>query len=279
MTSLAPIDVARLEERRKAIAVSEIALEAEPIMGGWMCSSGRGSWTNQAVGVALDAPVEAGDVDRMVDYFVSRGIEPRVDFCPFADESLMRELATRKFTIREFGNTLYLPLQEPRALDRLPTTLPDGVDLRVIDPANDADVETFVIASCTGFYPEGAEVPEHLLESVRRVVRHPRSVCFLATLDGEPVGGGGVEVTTLDSGETVAALFGVSVLHHARRRGIQAALIAARARHARDQGARFATIGSKPGIPTERNAGRLGFRMAYTLAVVAMAGEGLTPSP
>jgi len=276
---LAPIDVARLEERRKAIAVSEIAEESEPIMGGRMCSSGPGSWTNQAMGVGLDGPVTAADVDRLVAYFVSRAIEPRVELCPFADESLMRELAPRNFTIREFGNVLYLPLNGPGAPEPPAPAPPEGVQIRLIDPADDDAVETYIRASTAGFFPEGQPIPEHMLTSMRRVVRHPRCASFLATLDGRPVGGGGVEVARPDGGEPVAALFGVSVLPDARRRGIQAALIAARVRHARERGAVFATIGSKPGIPTERNAARLGFRMAYTLAVVAMAGEGLAPSP
>ena len=60
---------------------------------------------------------------------------------------------------------------------------------------------------------------------------------------------------------------------------VQAALIARRLEHARDQGCELVTIGSRPGIATERNAARLGFYVAYTKVIMAMPGEGLTSSP
>ncbi len=120
MEPITPIDVARLEERRKAVAVSEIALEAEPIMGGWMCYSAPGGWENQALGLGLDGPVTGADADRLVAYYVSRGVEPKVELCPFADESLTRELSARGFTVREFDNVLFLDLRDPGAIGRLP---------------------------------------------------------------------------------------------------------------------------------------------------------------
>lgn len=274
----APIEIARLEDRRQARAVAEIARDAEPIMGGWMCRDEPGSWCNQAVALGLDAPATAAEVDRLVAYYVSAGIEPRVELCPFAHESLVHKLRDHAFTLRQFENVLYLQLSEPAALDHLPTSPPEGVTIEIVDRDDAEQVETFIQASSLGFFKEGEPIPEHFLESMRRVVRHPRTESFLARLDSKPVGGGGVEVADID-GVTTSCLFGVSVLPHARRRGIQQALIAERARYARDRGARIACIGSKPGIPTERNAARLGFRMAYTKAILAMAGEGLAPSP
>jgi GNAT superfamily N-acetyltransferase len=64
-----------------------------------------------------------------------------------------------------------------------------------------------------------------------------------------------------------------------RRRGIQQALIVARLERGRERGSRQAFIISGPGIPTERNATRLGFGMAYTRVVLVKRGEGLMPSP
>ncbi len=278
MPPLAPIDIARLEDHRQARAVAEIALESEPLMGGWICRSEPGAWTNQAIAIGLDAPVTPAEVDRLIEYHASAAIEPRVELSPFAHESLLTELATRGFTLRQFENVLYLPLQNPGDLALLPQRLPEGVTIEVVD-RNDADqVETFIRASSLGFFPENADIPDHFFESMRRVARHPRTESFLARLDGRPVGGGGVEVADID-GTLTSCLFGVSVLPDARRRGIQQALIAARLRHAHERGALIACIGSKPGIPTERNAARLGFRMAYTKAVLALAGDGLVPSP
>lgn len=278
MDPLAPIDIARLEDHRQARAVAEIASESEPIMGGQMCRDAPGSWCNQAVAIGLEAPVTKAEVDRLIEFYVAAGVEPRVELSPFAHESLVHGLRDRGFTLRQFENVFYLPLQQPGALDRLPQSQPDGVTIEVVDREDDELVETFIRASSLGFFKEGEQIPEHFFDSMRRVVHHPRSESFLARLNAEPVGGGGAEVADID-GTTTSCLFGVSVLPQARRRGIQQALIAARVRYAKDRGARIACIGSKPGIPTERNAARLGFQMAYTKAILAMAGEGLTPSP
>ncbi|MFI4897911.1 MAG: GNAT family N-acetyltransferase [Phycisphaerales bacterium JB059] len=278
MPPLAPIEIARLEDHRQARAVAEIAREAQRIMGGWMCRSEPGSWTNQAAAIGLDAPVSPAELDRLTDFYSSAAIEPRVELCPFADDSLVTQLSARGFTLRQFENVLYIPLRDDASLSRLPTRLPDAVTIERVDRHDDEHVETFIRASSLGFFPDDADIPDHFLDSMRRVARHPRTESFLARLDGRPVAGGGVEVADID-GTLTSSLFGVSVLPHARRRGIQQALIAARLRHARERGALIACIGSKPGIPTERNAARLGFRMAYTKAVLALAGEGLTPSP
>ena len=85
----------------------------------------------------------------------------------------------------------------------------------------------------------------------------------------------GIGTTARDG---LAALFGTSVLPAFRRRGIQTALIAARLERARQRDCTFATIHSRPGIPTERNAKRMGFALVYTKAIMTMPGEGLVTS-
>lgn len=95
----------------------------------------------------------------------------------------------------------------------------------------------------------------------------------MARIGREAVGAAGCQ-----SSEGVTQMFGASVKPACRRRGIQQALIAARAEHGRTLGSRMAVIHSKPGIPTERNSARLGFQMAYVRAVLVKHGEGLVPS-
>jgi GNAT superfamily N-acetyltransferase len=99
----------------------------------------------------------------------------------------------------------------------------------------------------------------------------PATLTYAATLDGQLVAAGSVHL-----GDRSAALMGVSTLPAFRRRGIQQALIARRLAAAR--GCILATISSKPGIPTERNAMRLGFTMAYTKVIVVRPGPGLAAS-
>jgi GNAT superfamily N-acetyltransferase len=53
-----------------------------------------------------------------------------------------------------------------------------------------------------------------------------------------------------------------------RRRGVQAALIAARLRAGAERGCDLATAGTLPGTVSQRNYERLGFQVAYTRALM-----------
>jgi GNAT superfamily N-acetyltransferase len=77
----------------------------------------------------------------------------------------------------------------------------------------------------------------------------------------------------------VTSLLGTSVLPRFRRRGIQQALMAVRLERALELGSDLSDITSRPGIPTERNAGRLGFQLAFVRPVLVRRAPGLVPSP
>ncbi len=273
-------EIARIEEQRQAIGTGEVALESEPIAGGVMAFTAPGSWSNQACGLGLDAPVSDDDLDRLVDFYVSRAVEPKIEVCPFADESLTLGLAKRGFTLREFVNTLARPLPAGEDLRAsMPFGWPDGLEVRLVDPGDDEIVRQYVDVSGSGFRDPGEKVEDHFIELSTRVVRHPRSDSFLAFVDGHVAAGGGMETSDPIRGRRGACLFGASVLPEFRRRGIQQALMVARMERARQRHAELVCIQSKPAIPTERNALRLGFTLAYTKAILAMAGQGLSPSP
>ncbi|AKU90942.1 acetyltransferase, GNAT family [Vulgatibacter incomptus] len=255
-----------------ARATAELAREAESIAGGIMSFDGVGSWANLAVGLGLDGPVEADELDRLVRFYADRGVEPRIEICPFVDESLLRGLADRGFTVRDFENLLVRDLRGG-ALPQADGG-PDRLEIARVDPSNEAQVRTFIDVSTSGFRPEGEALAEPLLSLTRGMVSSPSNRCFLALYEGEPAGGGAVGVSG-----SIGALFGTSVLPRYRRRGIQRALILRRLQQARDEGCTHAVIASKPGIATERNATRVGFFLAYTKVLLALRREGLVPSP
>ena len=272
---LTPVEIARLEEARQAAGTADVAAEAVPIAGGSMCFSGPGSWSNQAAGLGLDGPVSGEDLDRLVDFYVSRGTEPRIEVCPFVDSTLVRGLAERGFELREFENVLAREIGPDEDLQAIhPRGWPAGLEIREVDGADEAAVATFVDVSTSGFRPAGQPVDARLDAIMRRMFELSRVRAFLAELDGVAAGGGAME-----SGTNVAALFGTSVLPAFRRRGLQVALMLRRLEAVREAGCSLATIGSRPGVPTERNAGRIGFSVAYSKVVLAMPGEGLEPSP
>jgi GNAT superfamily N-acetyltransferase len=269
---LAPVDVAHFEEARAASMLAASAQESRPWAGGTMAFSGRGSWQNQVMGAGLDQPVSDAQIDEMVAFYESRGVEARIELCPFAHESLTSGLSDRLFTVRELENVLAFDLRG--VLPKLPHGWPAGVEIELVDPDDSTGIEALVEVSLRGFVPVGTPIPGALRDASRRVLSMARTRGFVARLEDQVVGGGLLDLT-----EDSANLAGTSVIPEARRRGIQQALVRARLQTAREHGCRIATIDSKPGIPTERNAMRLGFAMAYTKIVLARAGAGLQPSP
>ncbi len=270
MNDLSFIELARLIERKQAIAAVELALESQVLADGWLAYGGPGAYVNKACGLGLDrAPTDA-ELDTLVAFFTSRAVEPRVELCPFAHPALVTGLAERGLVLQQFVNVLVRQLPEGEAL---PVTLPEGLTLERVDPANEAAVREYVEVGESGFLPEGAPVPEVFMNLGLKAARKPTQDCFLARMGGEAVGAAGC-----DSRDGATALFGTSVKPAWRRRGIQQALIATRLQRARERGSHLATIMSSPGIPTERNAARLGFTMAYTRVILVKHGEGLVPT-
>ncbi len=266
--------IAHLEERRQAVSTAELALEAEPIDSGWMAWAGPGSWANQACGLGLGGPVSDGDLDRLVDFYLARGAEPRLEVCAYAHPSLLEGLARRGFVLREFESVLAraAPVDlDPAAL--LVHGWPEGLQLVEVDPGDAEAVKTFIDVSTSGFRPAGEPITEVFFNTTLKMVEHPRCDSVLALVDGEVVGGAAME----SAGE-VGCLFGASVLPDFRRRGIQAALIAWRLCRGARRGCRWIAIHAAPGLPTERNALRLGFFLAYTKVVMTLPRPDLTPS-
>jgi GNAT superfamily N-acetyltransferase len=268
------VEIARRVERKQATAVVALAMESAPLADGWMVFAGVGSYVNKSCGYGYDREVTGAELDAMVDFFSSRGVEPKAELSPFAPVALLQGLAERGFVLREFETVLYRPLLAGEDLGRLSRGAPPGLRIERIDPADDAAVRTFVELSGSGFVPEGESLSEMFLALGIKGARNPASDSFVAWLDGVAVGAGGCETS-----EGLTSLYGTSVLPAYRRRGIQQALIAARLARGLERGSDLACIMSGPGIPTERNAMRLGFLMAYSRAVLVKHGAGLEPSP
>jgi len=262
------IEVAMMEEKRQALGLADIATDSRSLAGGTAARGEPGSWLNNAVGVALDGPVDEAELDSVIGWYVAGGIEPRLEVCPFVHEGLLGMLEKRGFGVRAFENVFFRELGVS-AIEAV-HGMPEGVRIGRVDPGDAEMVRAYGMVVVAGFMPPGVEPRESDLEVSARCLKHERSAAYGAWVDGTLVGGGAMEV----AGE-VAALFGLSVAPEFRRRGIQGALIAARLKEAAARGARIATISSRPGVATERNVRRMGFDLAYTKLVMAKAGEGL----
>jgi GNAT superfamily N-acetyltransferase len=270
---MSPAEIAQLEERRQARMLADVTPLVRPFAGGVMGFHEPGSWQNQACGVGLAGLVDEHEIVELIEFYESRGVEPRIELSPFADESLIAGLAAHGFVIREFEQVLARELLAGEDLEAaLPHGRPAGLELRTLDKTDAELVDRAVEVTLRGFFPTG-EIPRAMFEACVRTNLLPTTITLLAWLEGELVAAG-----SLSLGDRVASLMGVSTRSQFRGRGIQQALIVERLALARGRGCVLATIGSRPNLSTERNAMRLGFAVAYSKVIVARPGPGLALS-
>lgn len=274
---LQPAEIAALEEHRLTVSVPEVADRSFVFSadqgGGAMCTGGPGTWANTCVGLGMCGPVPPSVIDHIIEFQSSVGAEPRVEACPHAHPSLLAALAERRFILRDFETVLARPLH-PHEHHTPPR--PAGVEIVEIAPTDTAAVREYARAVSRGFAAPQAPTP-HAIELAERCAAHHRSIVFAAMIDGAIVGAGSLEWLKTDH-SALAALYALSVLPDFRRRGIQQALIAARLSAAAKLGCTVATIGSRAGGSTERNARRAGFEVMYTKGILVRPGDGLAPA-
>lgn len=273
--------LAKLEERRLCLGLESVAAERRWLKSGGIMTRGEpGTWINTSAGLGMTGPVSADELDALIDWFQSVKIEPRIDVCPYADESLMTGLAARGFTLKQFENVFFRELGATEDFTP-PMPLADGLTIGLIDGGPQRVLFEYAAAVAEGFTPAGVQSNTADVELWVRVLRQPTVRAYAAFSGKRIVGGGAMEIHEHASGPDdgrVSALFGLSVLPEYRRKGVQQALIAARLAAARDAGAVVATVGALPGVATERNARRMGFQVGYTKAILARPAADLIPN-
>lgn len=225
------------------------------VAGGVAVFSGADSPLTHAVGIGLNGPVSTAELDRMEEFFRSRGARPAIDLCPYADAGLIEQLGERGYRVTEFNNVLARRLGgvEMVLTPRVRRTCPDEVDL------------WSHTVGC-GFF----EVPELTTEEMevgRAICAMPGSITFLAVAEsGIPAGGAALAIHG-----GLATLFADSTLAGFRRHGIHRELIAARLNEALVEACDLATASTLPGSVSQRNYERAGFQVVYT-KVTMVAG-------
>jgi GNAT superfamily N-acetyltransferase len=235
----------------------EIGAAVEEICGGHMIFAGLNSPIGRAVGMGFDKPVTSSDLDRIEQFYRSRGAPAQLDICPFNAPELLGMLQERGYAMAELNNVLYCRLQ--RVQD--PAPLPSGVEIR---PAARQEAEIFSNIVARSFHDDGA-IPDGFADLFMPLFHIPTAITFLASVEGEPVAGG---AGLLIGDHGVVALSGAGTLPAFRKRGLQTALLQRRKAAAASSGCEFAVIVTQGGTISQRNAERLGFRVAYSKATV-----------
>jgi hypothetical protein len=218
------------------------------VAGGVAVFTGAESPLTQAVGIGMDGPVSPGELDRLEEFFRSRGARPSIELCPFADAGLLPQLADRGYRLTEFNNVLARRVAgaEMALTPRVRRARPDEVDL------------WSHTVGC-GFFEVGQLTTEEM-DVGRAICAMPGAMPFLAVSEsGTPAGGGALAIHN-----GLATMFADSTLVTFRNQGIQRELIAARLNEALATGCDLATASTLPGSVSQRNYERAGFQVMYT---------------
>jgi len=234
----------------------EIGAAEEEICGGHMVFAGPGSPIGRATGVGLDQPLTANDLDRIEQFYRERNAPCQVDLTPLHRPEVFEMFKERGYGIAELNNVLCRRLDPA---EEFPPP-PDHCQIRR-SPTNEAEVAGTIVESA--FFPDGA--PEAFRGLITPLYQMENAIPFVATIDGKPVAcGTGLIIPE----HKVFALCGAGTLSAYRGRGLQTALLRARIQAARDAGCEYAVVVTQGGTISQRNAERLGLRVAYSKVTV-----------
>lgn len=260
---LTSLELARQLERTEALAnaaMIEARRQIDPsagadwieVAGVYAMFDGLDSPLTQTFGLGLFDPITANELERLEQFFESRGASVAHETCPLMPFDLLPVLHQRGYRPIEYSSVLVRPVE--RAVE--PVAGSSELDVRRI--ATDS-IELWAQISARGWMTEAPELAG-AIEDLGKVIGSSRgSSCFMAYRDDEPIAAAALFL----DGSTVL-LAGASTVPEHRRRGAQNALLDARLAFAAEHGAELAMMVAAPGSGSHRNAERQGFRNVYT---------------
>ena len=234
----------------------EIGAAEEEICGGHMVFAGLGSPIGRATGTGFDRPLAVEDVNHIEDFYRKRNAPSQVDLTPLHGPEVFEMFKERGYAIAELNNVLCRRLD---AAEKFPPP-PDHCEIRR-SPAEEAEIAGSIVESA--FFPDGA--PEAFRGLITPLYQMKNALPFVATIDDKPVAcGTGLIIPE----HRVFALCGAGTLSAYRGRGLQTALLRARMTAACEAGCEYAVVVTQGGTTSQRNAERLGLRVAYSKVTV-----------
>ena len=257
----ANLDLAKRLEGAEAFACAQFAVARKRLdphsTSAWMNCAGAtvvfdgiDAPTTQTFGLGLFEELTAASLDQIEQFFLTRGAEVMHEVCPFAGASTLDLLCARGYRPFEISNVLYRKAEPPTESHA------DGIRVRI---ASLDEAQLWSDINARGWTHEHPEFESFVRETGVLMVAREGSPCFLAEVDGTP---GAAGALILHQG--VALFGGASTVPDLRRRGLQAALLHERMRYAAEHGCDLAMMVAEAGSNSQRNAERIGFRVAYT---------------
>jgi GNAT superfamily N-acetyltransferase len=235
----------------------ELNVAHEEIAGSHCVFIHPGCVVGRCVSLGLSGPVSASDLDRIEEFYRSRGEAAQVDVCPTSDQSLFELMKERPYRLEELNDVLVRPLRADENFDDVQA----NVEIRRISREEVGELSEVV---ARGFL-DGKTPDPSFVDIFRPLYLTASSIAFAAFADSQMVGGGAV-MAIPEAG--IATIFGSSTLPAYRGHGIQSAFLRERLKVARAAGCEYAVIVTRGGTTSQRNAQRLGFTLAYSKVVM-----------
>jgi len=218
--------------------------------GAYAVFDGADSPVTQTFGLGLFEDATPGALDTMEEFFLSRGAPVVHEVSPLAGVPTLALLCERGYRPVELSSVLY------KTVEASSVHSSEGVTVRM---AVADEAEVWAEVSARGWSYEYPELGEMMKQFGTLGFARASSVNFLAELDGIPGAAG-----TLCLHDGVALFGGAATVPEMRRRGLQRALLEERMRYADSHDYLLAMMVAEAGSQSQRNAERVGFRVAYT---------------
>ncbi|MGD9988860.1 GNAT family N-acetyltransferase [Pseudonocardia sp.] len=233
-----------------------------PVAGGVAAFADVGSPLNKVAGLGFAGTPTPAELDRIEDEFARRGAPVQVELAHLADPDIGAALTARGYRLVGFENVL------GRALADLPLPVaPGGVDVR---RSGDEEFDLWVDVLSEGIATPDVKgvvshesFPREVLAAAMRDMAASGAARYLAWVGGTAAGGASVRVV-----DGVAQMTGAATIPAQRRRGVQAALLAARLADVVAAGCDVAVVTTQGGSTSQNNVQRQHFDLLYTRAVL-----------
>ena len=253
----------RLEkaEGRGNVGFVEARLKAFPesgarwieVGGAYAMFDGVGSPVTQTFCLGMSEPVNDDVLTKLEEFFQERGAEVFHEVSPLADPSAPALLGERGYRPVEFTSVMFRPIRPGL---RLAEQRNENIRVRAVEGD---EYDLWAQTAARGWSSEFPELTDFMLELSKVSAHRAGGLSFVAELGGEAIATGALSIC-----EGVAVLAGASTVPEARKQGAQLALLETRLQTAAAQGCDLAMMCALPGSPSQRNAERQGFRIAYT---------------
>ncbi len=242
---------ARFVEARARQAAKSTADWIE-VAGAYALYDGPDSPCTQSFGLGIHGLVTRGDFETIESFYRDRNASVYLEVSPLASSETLAQLNERNYRPIEYSSVMCRRIGPDFTL---PVNQSLQIRVRGISPD---ESEQWAQTSAHG-WSEHPEFTEMILGFGRTFAATVGATGFVAELDGRPIATGVVFIA-----DGVALLAGASTIPEARKQGAQSALLEARLQYAVQQGCDLAMMCALPGSPSQRNAQRNGFQIAYT---------------